>query len=590
MSIAELVVMMKLNAEQLKSGLQTIKSKFSGLDDSIRKAVPGSQLLAKGILAITAAAAGLVIKSISLAAELEQTEVAFTTLLGSGEAASQMMKDLQSFAASTPFQFTELADGAKKLAAFGVETEDIIESMRMLGDVSAGIGAPIGEIAEIYGKAKVQGRLFMEDINQLTGRGIPIIQELAAQFGVTESEVRDLVSSGQVNFGHLEQAFVDLTSEGGKFSGMMEAQSQTIGGLWSTLKDNVTISLATIGTTIIDAFDLKDKMTGFIEGLENLTTNIQTFAELVSEVGLKEALETIFSEETQFKIALIAGAILGALVPAAYAAATAFFAMMIPLIPFILIGAALAALAYLIYANWDKLKAFFVSFWDSIKGAWEAAKAWFSGLVETIKSYFINKWNETKTQTLAIWTAIVTGVKDKATAIKEGIVNAVQIAIDWIKGLPGQAISWGRDLINGFVDGVKRAASRLIDAVKGAIDDAIAAAKKLLGISSPSKVFEGFGLNVGAGFIEGIDSMKTMVAQSMQGMVEPSFNNATMAAGPVTATAGGGGGESRTVNFDLNGLFAGANISIGSENQAREVAREIFRMAKGRALSEGVAI
>jgi tape measure domain-containing protein len=590
MSIAELVVMMKLNAEQLKSGLQTIKSKFSGLDDSIRKAVPGSQLLAKGILAITAAAAGLVIKSISLAAELEQTEVAFTTLLGSGEAASQMMKDLQSFAASTPFQFTELADGAKKLAAFGVETEDIIESMRMLGDVSAGIGAPIGEIAEIYGKAKVQGRLFMEDINQLTGRGIPIIQELAAQFGVTESEVRDLVSSGQVNFGHLEQAFVRLTSEGGKFSGMMEAQSQTIGGLWSTLKDNVTISLATIGTTIIDAFDLKDKMTGFIEGLENLTTNIQTFADMVSEVGLKEALETIFSEETQFKIALIAGAILGALVPAAYAAATAFFAMMIPLIPFILIGAALAALAYLIYANWDKLKAFFVSFWDSIKGAWEAAKAWFSGLVETIKSYFINKWNETKTQTLAIWTAIVTGVKDKATAIKEGIVNAVQIAIDWIKGLPGQAISWGRDLINGFIDGVKRAASGLIDAVKGAISDAIAAAKKLLGISSPSKVFEGFGLNVGAGFIEGIDSMKTMVAQSMQGMVTP----------PVGQAFGTGGGNqskqssqqptNHSVTLGMNGLFAGAHITIGSERDAKSMAREIFRLADARARSEGVMI
>ena len=77
--------------------------------------------------------------------------------------------------------------------------------------------APVNEIAELYGKARVQGRLFAEDINQLTGRGIPIIQELAKQFGVSDSEVKKLVESGKVGFPNIERSFMDMTSQGGKF-------------------------------------------------------------------------------------------------------------------------------------------------------------------------------------------------------------------------------------------------------------------------------------------------------------------------------------------------------------------------------------
>lgn len=658
MSVAELIVMMKLKADQFNSGLQGLKEKLASLDSSIRKAVPGSQMLATGLLAIAAAAGGLIIKGISLAAELEQTEVAFTTLLGSGEAATKMMKDLQDFAATTPFQFPELANGAKMLAAFGVETEDIIPTMQRLGDVSAGIGAPIGEIAEIYGKAKVQGRLFMEDINQLTGRGIPIIQELAKQFGVTEEEVRSLVSSGQVNFGHLEEAFISLTSEGGKFEGLMAAQSQTLGGLWSTLKDNIGISLASIGKTIVEAFDLKDKMAGWIEGLGKITTSIQEFADLVSEVGLKEALSQLFSEETKVKIAIIAGAILGALVPAAYAAAAAFLAMMLPLLPFILIGAAIGALAYVIYANWDKLKIFFTNFWESIKLKWEETVAWFTGLWTGIKDSATSKWEEMKTQTAAVWESykatmqstwngiasyfqsvwqnirnigggsvgqvvdtIVAGFQraydfiksiwnaalsffrsiwEAIKALFRGDLNAVRSHLEdafnnmanFIRSIGGRMVQYGRDIVQGLIDGVKDMARRLVDAVKGVVNSAIDAAKNLLGISSPSKLFFEIGGNVGTGFVEGIDSIKSLVAKSMQGMVTPAFGQASFA-GAGSANAGQylpQQSSSQTITLDMRGLFDGANINMSSEGDAETLARKIYQIASSKARSEGTIL
>jgi tape measure domain-containing protein len=147
-----------------------------------------------------------------------------------------------------------------------------------IGDVSAGVQAPVNEIAELYGKARVQGRLFAEDINQLTGRGIPIIGELAKQFGVSDSQVKKLVETGQVGFPQIEQAFVNMTSQGGKFAGMMEAQSKTTNGLFSTLKDTINEVFLTLGTPINDAIRPM---------VEQAIALAQKLAPLAAEAGTK---------------------------------------------------------------------------------------------------------------------------------------------------------------------------------------------------------------------------------------------------------------------------------------------------------------
>ena len=362
-SYTELALRISADIREFEKSMNTMTGKLKSMSD---KALPASRAVAGGLIAVGAAALGLGAKAVSLAAEIEQVEVAFSTLLGSEEATGKMIKNLQDFAASTPFQFPGLADAARSLVAFGVDADETIPTLKRIGDISAGISAPIGDIAEIYGKARVQGRLFAEDINQLTGRGIPIIGELAKQFGVSESEVRKLTESGLVNFEHLEQAFIALTSEGGKFEGMMEAQSQTVAGKWSTLKDNIGLTLTSIGQTIIETFDLKGVIDRAIEFTANIRTSFEDFAAKVEELGLKEALAQIFSEETKMKMVLIAGAIVGALVPAMYAFATSVIAATVPLLPFIAAGAAIAGLAYLIYKNWDGIKDFFARVWTGI--------------------------------------------------------------------------------------------------------------------------------------------------------------------------------------------------------------------------------
>jgi tape measure domain-containing protein len=247
--------------------------------------VAAAGVLATAILGVGTAFGSAAVRS---AADFEQLEVSFSTMLRSGENAKALLSDISEFAATTPFEFKELSSASRSLIAFGVSQQQLIPSLRAIGDVAAGVSQPIGEIAEIYGKARVQGRLFAEDINQFTGRGIPIIQELAAQFGVADTEVKQLVKDGKVGFSDLEKAFQSMTAEGGRFHNMMEAQSQTFNGLSSTLMDNLGIALRDVGKAMTEAFDLKDVMKSLIsatDGVRNLASATAEHVAILKTLG-----------------------------------------------------------------------------------------------------------------------------------------------------------------------------------------------------------------------------------------------------------------------------------------------------------------
>jgi len=224
------------------------KSLFAG----VGKAAAGLGAVLAGAVA-TAGIGKVVSSAIGRAVSDEQLQVSFDVLVGDAIQARETIESLRQLGAETPFEFPELAEAGKKLIAFGEGADSVTDTLRRIGDISSGIQAPIGDIAEIYGKARVQGRLFAEDINQLTGRGIPVIQEFARQLGVTDAEVKSMASAGQISFANLEQAFVSLTSGSGKFGGMMARQSRTVGGLWSTLQDTVGEVLLELGQPINDA-------------------------------------------------------------------------------------------------------------------------------------------------------------------------------------------------------------------------------------------------------------------------------------------------------------------------------------------------
>lgn len=180
--------------------------------------------------------------------EFQQFEIAFETMLGSGQKAKGMISDLANLAASTPFDMKGVVNGAKQLLAYGFAANEITETMRRLGDVSAGLGLNLQDLTWLYGTTMVQGRLFTRDLMQFTGRGIPLTEELAKQFGVTKDKVSELVTAGKVGFPEVKKAIESLTNEGGKFGGLMEKQSHSITGQVSNIKDTIEMAINDLGT------------------------------------------------------------------------------------------------------------------------------------------------------------------------------------------------------------------------------------------------------------------------------------------------------------------------------------------------------
>lgn len=179
--------------------------------------------------------------------EYQQLEVAFTTMLKSKSRADQLMAQAVEFAATTPFELSNVSAGVKQLLAYGSEAENVMEEMKMLGDIAAGLSMPIGDLVYLYGTTRTQGRMFTMDLRQFMGRGIPLAEELAKQFGVTKNEVSKLVSEGKVGFKDLQQALRAMTSEGGMFYNLMGEQSKTITGQISNLSDSISQMFNNIG-------------------------------------------------------------------------------------------------------------------------------------------------------------------------------------------------------------------------------------------------------------------------------------------------------------------------------------------------------
>ena len=220
--------------DALKGSTAEAKKGLSGLEnvsDKVKRSLMG--------LGMAFSMKGLVAEVANVRGQFQQLEVAFNTMLGSADKADALMAQLVRTAAITPFDLEGVAQGAKQLLAYGMEAENVNETLTRLGDIAAGLSMPLNDLVYLYGTTMAQGRLYTQDLNQFTGRGIPMIQELAKVFGVAESKVKDLVEAGRVGFPEVQKVIENLTGEGSKFGGLMEEQSKTVTGQIRNIEDDI---------------------------------------------------------------------------------------------------------------------------------------------------------------------------------------------------------------------------------------------------------------------------------------------------------------------------------------------------------------
>ncbi|WP_333661601.1 tape measure protein [Chishuiella changwenlii] len=255
-----------------------------------------------------AAAKGFVTELIHVRGEFQQIENAIETITGSQDKMNTLMTEWKDLTLRSPFRLSEIAQSGKQLLAYGVEVEKVTDDIEMLGNIASGVSAPINDIAYLYGTLKTQGRAYQQDINQFTGRGIPIIKELAKQFGVAESEVRAMTEAGKIGFPEVEKALRAMTSEGGQFFNLIGKQATTLTGAVNRLKHEIELMFNEIVT------ESEGLLSGGINVVTHLVENYQTLGKtlgvLITTYGAYKAAVMVTNtiEQIRYTTTLALGA------------------------------------------------------------------------------------------------------------------------------------------------------------------------------------------------------------------------------------------------------------------------------------------
>lgn len=238
---------------QFKLSIMEMERRIIGFTDNstnqLSKLDKGFQNLSFAVAGYFSASAltGFVKQITQVRGEFQQLEIAFETMLESKEKADLLMSQVIELAGKTPFSLQEAANGAKQLLAFQVPAEQVIDTLRRMGDIASGLGVPIGRLNLVYGQVMAKGKLMGDDLRQFTEAGIPMVAELAKHFETTTDQIYDMVSAGKVGFKDIQDVLFAMTDQGGMFAGMMEKSSASLTGLVSQFEDALEVMYQNIG-------------------------------------------------------------------------------------------------------------------------------------------------------------------------------------------------------------------------------------------------------------------------------------------------------------------------------------------------------
>lgn len=362
----------KLSQEQFAAGVQWVQSKVSSLSKEFEKQTTwfnGFVLWIKNSMTslawlvwqigIVAWFKELSSGVLTLAGNLEQTSIAFTTMLWNAESAQRLLKQLADFAKRTPFELTGIREQAKLLLAYGIAADDVISTLSILGNIAAWVGTDkLPRLVTALWQVKAKTVLAGEELRQFTETGVPLISELAKVTGHSVAEITWSTKELWISYAQVLQALQNLTSEWGKFNWLLDAQSKTFQGSLSNLKDSLNSLWEAIGTIFIPA------LTKVVQWITAITTPLAQFAK--ENQALVAILWTVV---TVLWLVIAWLTALWFILPALTAVAWAFWLTLAWLLwPVWLIIAAVAALTWWYFA----LKAAMTEIWNSNEKTWKS--------------------------------------------------------------------------------------------------------------------------------------------------------------------------------------------------------------------------
>jgi tape measure domain-containing protein len=298
--------------DRMSQGLKTAEAKLQAFGKSV----------ALGAGVITGGIGAAIAWPIKLAANMEQTKTSFTVFLGSAELAAQKLKEIEDMAAETPFTFDELKDGAQLLLQFGVKADALMPTLKNLGDVSAGDAEKFGRLSLAFGQVMAKGRLMGQEVNQMVNAGFNPLEELSRTTGKTMGMLSDEMEAGMISSRDLAAAFATATGPGGRFNGMMAKQSQTLTGLYSTLKDNAAFAARAFGDAMMPVLKTVTRIgITFSKFIRDFIEKNQALVAMVGKVAL--VILAIAGVATGAGAAILAASFVVGLMASAFSTAAA---------------------------------------------------------------------------------------------------------------------------------------------------------------------------------------------------------------------------------------------------------------------------
>ena len=464
-TVAQLLIKIGADTSELKKQLDSTKKQIHSAFGSDFLRVSNRAALAIAGIGAAIAAAG--VKAVEAAGKLQNVQTAFTNMLGSAQKAAAFTKELQGFAAATPFESNQVTSAAQKFLAFGFTAEQVIPTLTAVGDAAAGVGLGadgIDRVTLALGQMAAKSRVQSDEMLQLTEAGIPAWQMLADKIGKSVPEVMDMVSKGAVDAATGINALVEGMNQ--KFGGMMEQQSHTIQGTWSTLMDGIDQTAAQVGLRLAENFNV----TGIFESLGN---TMNDFAQAVQTSGIAEAFRTAIPTEFQIAIIGIGTALVGVAIPAIALGTTALLGFLAPLgaaisaaAPFIAAAVAIATGLYALWRNGVTVADFFdffgiemqtvTGYVDAVKSCFQQLGSTFQSVLTITKPYF--------TVLLALLYALVQGAAwfcgffiDIMLKFATGAINLMNLIL--------QVVEWAANGINTFLNSIADDFMNLADSV-----------------------------------------------------------------------------------------------------------------------------
>lgn len=365
------------------------------------------------------------IASVQAAAQMRQYEIAFQTMLKSAEAGTQMLRDLQQFAAETPFDVPGVVSAGQQLMAFGFKAEEIIPMLTNLGDAASGLGLGtegVSRLAYALGQMQTSGKLNAQDMMQLTSAGISAWDMLAQAAGKTVAEMKDLCSKGAIDSKAAVQTIVAGMND--QFGGMMAKTSDEVSGLLANIEETAGNTSAAVGKYLTEAFNIKGILKDVSDRLGEFQQKMQTATEQGKSMG------DVIKECVPAPVIAAIGAFAAVLAVVSVAAVATLGTVLGLSAGIVAAGAAIGAAIALIITYWDDLA--------------NAVKAAVQGILDTV---------------------VIIG-----TAVTEAILGVVRWILDTIGDMWADITGDHNNWFNDFADMLGDAIKEVEDFAKKAID------------------------------------------------------------------------------------------------------------------------